>query len=93
MCLLTAMKTNNPPLPFESLCRSFDQILQEMKQLVRLDWFREYAPMKSVTLAVQEVRAWTLSEILDVLHQREKGEWMRPGRLRTAREKRLEKRH
>jgi hypothetical protein len=89
------MKTKNSPLPYESLCtigRGFEQILLEFEHLGQLDWFRQHAPMKSVALAVREVRAWTLSEILDVLHQREENEWMRLGRLRIAREKRLEKR-
>ncbi len=89
------MKPKNTPLPYESLCtisRGFEQILLEFEQLEQLDWFRQHAPMKSVAQAVREVRAWTLSEILDVLHQREEGEWMRLGRLRIAREKQLEKR-
>jgi hypothetical protein len=36
MCLLTTMKTDNAPLPYESLCtisRSFEQILQESEHL------------------------------------------------------------
>ena len=89
------MKTKNAPLPYESLCtidRGFEQILNELQQLEELDWFRQHAPMKSVARAVREVRAWTLSEILDILHQREECEWMRLGRLRIAREKQLEKR-
>ena len=89
------MKPKNTPLPYESLCtisRGFEQILLEFEHLEQLDWFRQHAPMKSVAQAVREVRAWTLSEILDVLHQREEGEWMRLGRLRIAREKQLEKR-
>jgi hypothetical protein len=88
------MKTENTPLTYEALgtiSRSFEQILLVLEQLEQLDWFRQHAPMKSVTLAVRDVRAWTLSEILDVLHQREEGEWMRLGRLRIAREKQLEK--
>jgi hypothetical protein len=80
--------------PYESLgtisC-SFEQILLDLGQLEQLTWFRQHAPMKSVIAAVRDVRAWTLSEILDVLHQREEGEWMRLGRLRIAREKQLEK--
>ena len=94
-CVSYVMKTKNTPLPYESLCtisRSFEQILLVLEQLDQVDWFRQHAPMKSVTLAVREVRAWTLSEILDVLHQREEGEWMRLGRLRIAREKQLERR-
>jgi hypothetical protein len=94
MCLLR-MKTKNAPLPYESLCtigRGFEQILKEFEHLEELERFRQHAPMKSVTLAVREVRAWTFSEIFDVLHQREEGEWMRLGRLRIAREKQLEKR-
>jgi len=95
LCVCCVMKTKNAPLPYESLCtigRGFEQILKEFEHLEELDWFRQHAPMKSVRLAVREVRAWTLSEILDVLQQREEGEWMRLGRLRIARERRLEKR-
>jgi hypothetical protein len=88
------MKPKNKPLPYESLCtisRGFEQILLELENLEQLDWFRQHAPMKSAAQAVREVRAWTLSEILDVLHQREEGEWMRLGRLRNAREKLLDR--
>jgi len=88
------MKTNNPPAIYESLCtisRSFDQILNELERLDPFDGFRGRPPMKSVAAAVKETRAWTISEILDVLHQQEEREWMRLGRLRTAREKRLER--
>lgn len=84
------MKTKNTPLVYESLCtidRSFEQVLRELERLDHLDCFRGRAPLKSVELAVRETRAWTLSEILDVLHEREEGEWMRLGRLRGAQEK------
>jgi hypothetical protein len=87
--------TKSLPLPFESLrriSRSFEQILLELKQLEELDCFRQHAPLKSAQLAVREAQSWTLSEILDILHEREESEWMRLGRLRVAREKRLEKR-
>jgi hypothetical protein len=89
------MVRKNKPLPYEPLgiiSRSFDQILLELEKLEELDCFRQHAPLESAQLAVQEVRSWTLSEILEVLHEREEGEWMRLGRLRVAREKRLEKR-
>ena len=93
MCLLTTMKKDTP-LIYDSLCtinRSFEQILTELERVEQLDWFRGCAPLKAVGLAVQETRAWTISEILDVLHQREEREWMRLGRLRSAQEKRLER--
>ena len=70
----------------------FEQIFLEFEHLEQLDGILQHVTKKSVTLAVREVRVWTLSEILDVLHQREENEWMRLGRLRIAREKRLEKR-
>jgi hypothetical protein len=93
MCLLTNMKKDTP-LVYESLYtinRNFGQILQELERLAQLDWFGRRAPLKSVGLAVRETRAWAMSEILDVLHQREEREWMRLGRLRNAQEKRLER--
>jgi hypothetical protein len=92
MCLLTAMKTNNMQPIYESLNtinRSFERIIEELERLEQLDWFRGRPPMKSVERAVRETRAWTMSEILDVLHQREESQWMRFGRLRSAREKHL----
>jgi hypothetical protein len=87
MCLLTAMKTKNMQPIYESLStinRSFEQILQELARLDQLDWFRGRPPMKSVALAVREMRAWTMSEILDVLHEKEEGQWMRLGRRGSA---------
>ena len=84
---LTAMKTKTTPWVYDSLGtinRCFEQILEELERVQQLDWFRGSAPMKSVELAVRETRAWTMSEILDVLHQREESEWMRLGRLRSA---------
>jgi len=93
MCLLTTMKKDTPLL-YESLCtlnRSFEQILLELERLQQFGWFRDHAPMKAVGLTIRETRAWTISEILDVLHQREEREWMRLGRLRSAQEKRLER--
>jgi hypothetical protein len=87
------MNTKKTQLLYDSLgtiSRSFDQILQELQRLQQLDCFRGRAPIKSVDLAVRETRAWTLSEILDVLHQREECQWMRLGRLRRTHEKRLD---
>ena len=43
-------------------------------------------------MAVRETRAWTMSEILEVLHEREEGDWMRLGRLRSVQVERLERR-
>jgi hypothetical protein len=59
---------------YESLCTiswSFDQILQELERLELLDGFRGRSPLKSVALAVKKTHASTMSEILDVLHQRD----------------------
>jgi hypothetical protein len=94
MCLLTTMKKDTP-LIYESLCtinRGFEQILQELERLDRFDWFRNRPPMKAIGPAVRETRAWTISEILDLLHQQEEREWMRLGRLRGVQERRLEHR-
>ena len=93
MFLSTAMKTNKP-LMYDSLAKisqGFEQILQELERIQQFDWFRARGPIKSAELAVRETRAWTVSEILDVLHQQEEVEWMRLGRLRSAREKLLER--
>jgi hypothetical protein len=68
--------------------RNFGQILQELECLRRLNCFRRPASIKSVELAVNETRAWTLFEILDVLHQHEEDEWTRFGRVRAQHEQR-----
>jgi hypothetical protein len=86
MCLLTTMKKDMPSV-YESLGtidRSFEQILHELERLQQFDCFRDCAPMKAVGLSVRETRAWTMSEILDVLHQREERKWMRLGRIRRT---------
>ena len=91
MCPLTTMKKDMPSVydSLRTINRSFEEILQALEHLDRFDWFSDRPPMKSVGLVVQETRAWTVSEILDVLHQREESEWMRFGSLRSAREKHL----
>ena len=94
MCLLTTMKKDTP-LIYDSLCtinRSFEQILTELERVEQLDWFRGCAPLKAVGLAVRETRAWTISEILDVLHQREERGWMRLGRIRNSEDERFPRR-
>jgi hypothetical protein len=67
--------------------RTFDQILQELKHLQQIDCFRRKAPIKSVELAIKETRAWTMFEILDVLHEREESEWASFGRRRNREER------
>ncbi len=62
--------------------RSFGQILQELERLQQIGPFKGRALIRAVELAVKESRAWTLFEILDVLHQREEEEWTRFGRAR-----------
>src|SRR5580658_9921556 len=66
--------------------RSFRQILQELERLQQLHGFKGRPTIKSVELAIKETRAWTLFEILDVLHQREEDEWTRFGRTRDRQE-------
>jgi hypothetical protein len=63
--------------------RNFAQILQELEALRRLNCFRRQASIKAVELAVNETRAWTLFEILDILHQLEEDEWTRFGSVRA----------
>jgi hypothetical protein len=65
---------------------SFGQILQELGRLQQIDGFKRRASIKAVELAVKETRAWTLFEVLDVLHQREEEEWTRFGRTRDRQE-------
>ena len=87
------MKTNkaNELSIYETLNiidRSFGHVLQELERLRQLEGFKGRVSIRSVELAVKETRAWTLTEILDVLHQREESEWARFGRMRSRLERR-----
>jgi hypothetical protein len=75
------------PLIYESLYtinRSFELIIEELRRLQRVDWFRGRSPIESVELAVRETRAWTMFEVLEVLHEHEECAWTRLGRVRNA---------
>jgi hypothetical protein len=79
----------NESLVCESLnivARSFDEILKELERLQQLHWFRGRSPIKTLELAVKETHAWTLFEILEVLHERAEVEWTRYGRMRRMEE-------
>ena len=96
VCLVSHVKTNktSTALIYDSLNvinRSFDEILQELEHLQHIDCFKRRVPIKSVELAVRETRAWTMFEILEVLHEREESEWSRLGAKRS-REDRTRKR-
>jgi hypothetical protein len=65
---------------------SFEQVLQEIRRVEQLPRFRKQALIKPARRAVEEARAWTLFEILEVLHAREEEEWIRLGHERTRRE-------
>ena len=85
------MKTDNAngSLIYEVLNlvnRSFDQTIQELERLQRLDCFGKRTPIKSVELAVRETHAWAMFEILEVLHERAESEWTRLGRMRSRQE-------
>lgn len=71
----------------ESIDRSFEQVLGALEQIQKLPWFHQHLRLKPVELAVKEARAWTMFEILEVLHEREEEEWIRLGRQRTRRER------
>jgi hypothetical protein len=82
-------KRSNELSVYESLSlidRNFRQVLQELEQLQQHHGFKRRPTINSVELAVKETRAWTLFEILDVLHQREEDEWTRFGRVRGRQE-------
>jgi hypothetical protein len=82
-------KRSNELSVYESLSlidRNFRQVLQELEQLQQHHGFKRRPTINSVELAVKETRAWTLFEILDVLHQREEDEWTRFGRTRDRQE-------
>ena len=84
------MKTNKASLVYESLWivnQGFEQILRELAQLQKSNWFRGRRVIKSVDLAVRETQAWATFEILEVLHERVEREWTRLGRMRDRQEK------
>lgn len=79
----------NESLVCESLnivARSFEEILKELERLQQLHWFRRRSPIKTLELAVKETHAWTMFEILEVLHERAEAEWTRYGRMRRMEE-------
>lgn len=91
MCLVIPMKTDNVggSSTYEALSaidRSFEHILRELEHLQKPPWLRKRKPIESVALAVRETRAWTLFEILEVLHERAESEWTRLGRMRARKE-------
>ena len=61
------------------LQRGFERVLKELEGLEQHKLFRGRQPLKSVELAVLEARAWTMFEILDVLHEHEEHGWARAG--------------
>jgi hypothetical protein len=67
--------------------RRFEKILQEFERIQQLDCFRKQPAIKSVELAVKETRAWTMFEILEIVHGREESEWTRFGRRRSHEER------
>jgi hypothetical protein len=76
-------------LVYESLnivARGFEEILKELERLQQLDSFRRWSPIKTLELAVKETHAWTMFEILEVLHERAEDEWTRYGRMRRMEE-------
>jgi hypothetical protein len=75
----------------DAIHRSFEQVLQELERVQTLPWFHQRAPLKPVQLAIEEARAWTMFEILEVLHEREEEEWIRLGRRRARRERKSAK--
>ncbi len=77
---------------YETLCainRSFDQVLQGLEQLQRSHLFRGHEFLESCGLMVAETRAWACFEVLEILRDREEGDWARLGRLCGARERKL----
>jgi hypothetical protein len=85
------MKTNPNELSiYKALTlidHSFEQILQQLERLQKINAFKGRPSVRFVKLAVRETRAWALFEILDVLHQHEEDEWTRSGRARSRLER------
>jgi hypothetical protein len=87
MCPVSMSKGNSGDgLVYEALNaidRSFEEILGEFERLQKLEGFRKQEPVKAVELAVRETHAWTLFEILEIVHARAEQEWTRLGRIRS----------
>lgn len=87
MCPVSMSKSNSGGgLVYEALSaidQSFEEILGELERLQKLDWFRKQEPIKAVALAIRETHAWTLFEILEIVHARAEQEWTRLGRIRS----------
>ena len=62
--------------------RSFKRVLREIERVRQVRWLGKRALLDPVELALKETRAWTMFEILEVLHEREENEWIRLGRAR-----------
>lgn len=71
--------------------QAFAEVLGQIERLKQIPWFRKKARIKPAERAVQEARAWTLFEILEVLHEREEEAWFHLGRARVHREQKSDK--
>jgi hypothetical protein len=73
--------------------RDFEQVLADLEQLGALGllperWERQFLKLCRATL--EETRAWTNFELVEVLHHREEREWVRFARIRQRAEKQSE---
>lgn len=73
-----------------TLNRGFEQVLGDLKRLEELRlfphrWQRKF--LKTWRATLEETRAWTNFEVVEILHQREEREWVGFGRSRQRSEK------
>jgi hypothetical protein len=70
--------------------RNFEQALQDLERLATLDLFTDRwqrRAFKACRATMEETRAWTNFEVIEVIHQREEREWVRFARIRQKAEK------
>jgi len=75
-----------------SLNLGFEQALENLAYLDRLDLFRNRFPsyfVKICSTTLEEMRAWANFELAEVIGERAQTDWARFGRLRSEWEKKL----
>jgi hypothetical protein len=73
-----------------TLNRDFEQVLCDLERLKELRVFpHRWQPKfpKTWRATLEEIRAWTNFEVVEMLHQREDQEWISFGRIRQRSEK------
>lgn len=75
----------------QALNHGFEQILVDLGSLQKLGFRSEF--LAACRVIVEETRAWTNFEVVEVLQRREQTDWERFSRMRREQEKLLEDPH